>query len=699
MGYRVTADVGGTFTDVVVSDASGRLEVGKAPTDHERASAGLHAALEVAGRKLGLDARALLRAADLFIYSTTRSTNAILEGKTARTAFITTAGFPDILVLREGGKTNPFDFNVPSLQPYVPRALTFEAPERIDAEGGIVTPLDEAAVAKIADALRTHEVEAVGVSLLWSFVNPRHELRIGEILAERLPDVAVTLSHQLSPVIREYRRASATVIDASLKPLMEGHLRAVESDLRELGFRGELLGATIFGGVMHFGDLAARPIYSASSGPSMAPVAGRVFAAQEAGAKDAIVCDMGGTSFDVSLVRDGQVNYARETWLGDRFVGHLVAIPSVDVRSVGAGGGSIAWIDPGGLLRVGPESAGAAPGPACYGRGGDRPTVTDAALLLGYLDPGRFLGGRMTLDSAAARRVMARLGEALGLTPEAAASAVLAIASEHLVGAVREVTVDEGIDPRDCLLVAGGGAAGLSMGRIARELGCARFLAPRTAGALSALGAQYSDVIAEATFSLATSSDAFDFAGVAQAFAGLEAQLAGLRARLEQRGATQIGVQHLVQARYATQLWDLEIPLPTAAVASAADLQALAEAFGREHARVYAIRDPNEPVHFLAWKARLRADVGGAAAVARQAQARGGPRGEAAPAAAVRRAYFDETGWREVPVYAGGSLAPGDRLEGPAVVAEETSTLMVYPGDVARVTAQGDYLIDVAGAS
>ena len=295
----------------------------------------------------------------------------------------------------------------------MPRRLTFEVPERVDAEGTVRTPLVEAVAREIAARLATLEVEAVAVCLLWSIVNPAHELRLGEILAEALPDASVTLSHQLSPVLREYRRASTTAIDASLKPMMGAHIRAVADDLAAAGFAGELLGATSFGGVMHLDDLAARPVY----GPALAPVAGRVYGEAELGARDVVVCDMGGTSFDVSLVLDGAVNFTRTTWLGGQFVGHLIATSSVDVRSIGAGGGSIAWIDPGGLLRVGPESAGAVPGPTCYGRGGERPTVTDAALHLGYLDPDGFLGERMSLDTAASERVVGALGAELGSPP------------------------------------------------------------------------------------------------------------------------------------------------------------------------------------------------------------------------------------------------------------------------------------------
>ena len=256
---------------------------------------------------------------------------------------------------------------------------------------------------EVVRSLEPAGVEAVAVSLLWSIANPEHELRLGALLEEELPGVPYTLSHRLNPIIREYRRTSGTAIDASLKPLMQEHLREIEAGLREAGFWGELVAASSFGGVLPMDRLIERPIFAARSGPSLAPVAGRLYSEHELAGSDAIVCDAGGTSFDVSVVRDGGIVFARETWLGAPFEGHLTGLASVDVRSIGAGGGSIAWLDPGGLLRVGPESAGADPGPACYGRGGDRPTVTDAAVVLGYLDPDRFLGGAMALDVDAAR--------------------------------------------------------------------------------------------------------------------------------------------------------------------------------------------------------------------------------------------------------------------------------------------------------
>ena len=370
---KLTCDVGGTFTDVVLSDGAGRVALGKALTTPHSLIEGLLNAIDAAGSQIDLTREALLKACELFVYSTTQATNAIIQNRTARTALLCTDGFPDILLRREGGSMHLYDFRRPFPEPYIPRHLTFEIPERIGADGEIVVPIDVDAAREVVRSLEPAGVEAVAVSLLWSIANPEHELRLGALLEEELPGVPYTLSHRLNPIIREYRRTSGTAIDASLKPLMQEHLREIEAGLRDAGFSGELVAASSFGGVLPMDRLIERPIFAARSGPSLAPVAGRLYSEHELDGSDAIVCDAGGTSFDVSVVRDGGIVFARETWLGAPFEGHLTGLASVDVRSIGAGGGSIAWLDPGGLLRVGPESAGADPGPACYGRGGDRP--------------------------------------------------------------------------------------------------------------------------------------------------------------------------------------------------------------------------------------------------------------------------------------------------------------------------------------
>ena len=463
MTYRIAIDTGGTFTDVVVADRKDTLTVNKALTDQNRVFNGVREALAVTAADFDLTAEALLAETSILIYATTRATNAIIEGKTARTAFITTRGFRETLLLREGGRPNAYDFSTPYPAPYVPRRLTFEVDERINAEGQVVCALNEQSAREVLRKIKAAKVEAVGVSLLWSIANPIHELRLAELIAEELPAMPCTISSQVNPVIREFRRASSTVIDASLKPLMQEHLRALETDLRAAGFSGELFAATSFGGVMSVAELVERPIYSIRSGPSMAPIAGRTYAAAELEMRDVIICDSGGTSFDISMVRDGNVVFTPETWLGGRYLGHLTGLASVDARSIGAGGGSIAWVDPGGLLRVGPQSAGSEPGPAAYGYGGNLPTVTDAATLLGFLNPHNFLGGRLNLDVQAARTALAEVATTLGESVENTAVGILRIASEHMVEAIQDISVNEGVDPRECLIVAGGGAGGLNM--------------------------------------------------------------------------------------------------------------------------------------------------------------------------------------------------------------------------------------------
>ncbi|MFT4159485.1 hydantoinase/oxoprolinase N-terminal domain-containing protein, partial [Shinella sp.] len=374
MPYRISVDTGGTFTDVVVSDEAGNLTIGKALTTPRRIILGMREAIEAAAASLGISFEALLAGTDMLIYGTTRATNAIVTKTAAQTAFVTTAGFPDTLLLKEGGKFNPHDYSMEYPDPYVPRRHTFEVPERVGPDGDVVVPFDEARAREIVEKLAAGGFEAVAVCFLWSVANPDHELRMGALLEELLPDVPFTLSHQLIPIVREYRRASATAIDASLKPLMQQHLRMLETDLRAAGFAGEILVSTTSGGCNAIEAMVRRPIYTIGSGPAMAPIAGISYSRLEKQGENVIICDTGGTTFDVGLVRDGELTFTRDTWLGPMYTGDLLGISAVDMRSIGAGGGSIAWIDEGGLMRVGPQSAGAEPGPACYGRGGTKPT-------------------------------------------------------------------------------------------------------------------------------------------------------------------------------------------------------------------------------------------------------------------------------------------------------------------------------------
>jgi N-methylhydantoinase A len=686
MPFKIAIDTGGTFSDVVLSDEGGSLALGKAPTTPNRIFEGISRALTDVAAEHGLGLRDLLGATEILIYATTRSTNAILTGGTARTALITTAGFRDTLVFREGGKLHPFDFRQQYPEPYIPRRLTYEVEERISSEGEVVTPLDRDQVISLLKTVRERDVEAVAVSLLWSIQNSTHEDLIGELLESELPGVPYTLSSRLNPIIREYRRTSSCAIDASLKPLMQRHLADMHRDLRAAGFGGELLVVTSFGGVLRVEDMTERPIYSVNSGPAMAPLAGRSLA-QPAG--NVVICDTGGTSFDVSVVRDGEVQLTRETWLGDMFTGHITGLSSVAVKNVGAGGGSIAWIDSGGLLRVGPQSAGAEPGPVCYGRGGTQPTVTDAAVTLGYIDPGYFLAGKLELDAQAARQAIAEtIATPLGISPYKAAWAILAVANEHMVTAVRDITINQGIDPRDSVLVAGGGAGGLTIAKLAEELGCDRVLIPRTAAALSAGGALFGDIVSEFTISRRTDSGAFSFGLINDALASLERQMNEFFDRMAVPDTARC-VDYVVEARYPYQVWELDVPLADGRFETDSDVDALVARFHETHERVFAVSEPGQRVECLTWKGRATVRL----PHPELAWSENGD-GPAPRIARDRPTWWGDDEPNDAAVLDAGSVTVGSQISGPAVVELPTTTIVVYPGWMLDATQRGDFMLN-----
>lgn len=688
MSYVITIDTGGTFTDAVIQDHDGRLTIGKALTTPQRAFDGMYGAIAAAASLLDVTPEHVIRKASRLIFGTTRATNAIVTRSTARTAFFVTAGFPDVLYLREGGKKDAHDYRTPFPEPYVPRRLTFEILERVNAEGGIEIPLDEASVIAASRELKRLNVEGVGVCLFWSILNPAHELRVGQLISEYAPGVAVTLSHEILPIPREYRRASAAVLDASLKPVMQRFLEDMASDLGRLGFSGDLLVSTTVGGCMEVAAAAGRPVHLSKSGPAMVPLAAREYAGRVSSNGDIIICDTGGTTFDVGLIRAGQVVRTRETWLGGRYTGELLALSSVDIRSVGAGGGSIAWVDDGGLLRVGPQSAGSVPGPACYPGGGSLPTVTDAAVVAGYIDPHLFLGGRITLNLSAAREAVARVAERISLSTEETALAILTIADETMISAIQDMTVSEGVDPRESVFVAGGGAAGLNIASVARALGCKTVLLPQTASALSACGMQFSDIVAEEAASGITSSDAFDAGVVQKALSRAHALLERLRSGLKVAQVASCTFDVAVDARYRSQIWELEVSLPGLAPGGALDLASLAERFHAAHERTFGVRDPEGIVEFLTWKVRLRLGL---------------PRRASNPVKREERkwllkrqgAYFPKLGFVETPFYDGAALPADQEVGGPAIILEPTTTIVVPPNTSACLSPTGSYLLNV----
>ena len=674
---RVAIDIGGTFTDLVV-ESDGSLDLFKSPTIPDDPAASAVAVLELAAAERHIDLAQLLSEVEVLIHGTTRGLNAILTGTQARTALVTTRGHPDILVFREGGRRNPFDNTRRYPAPYVPRHLTYQVMERIASDGRVLVDFDEAdAVRAISSALAA-KVEAVAVCFLWSIVNPEHELRFARLLAARAPGLPFTLSHQLNPTVREYRRASSAAIDASLKPLISGYLTDLTRRLHEEGFSGRALMVTAGGGLLDFDDVVRTPIHSLGSGPAMAPVAGRHYALAETQLDNAIVADAGGTSYDVSLVRRGRIPWTRETWLGEEFAGHITGFPSIDVRSIGAGGGSIAWVDSGGLLHVGPQSAGADPGPACYGRGAIRPTVTDACLVLGYLDPAFFLGGRIALDARAAEEtLMHDVGGPLGLDPVHAAAAVLEVVTENMAQAVEEVSVRQGVDPSTAALVAGGGSSGFNCAAIARRLRCPVVVLPEMAAGLSAAGGLLADLTAEARETFPVSTAAFDFDGVNAVLGRLDRRS---REFLDGPASSALSstVELFAEARYPDQVWELEVPVTAAAFTGQGDVDALLADFHATHRDSFAVADEASPVEVITWGSRARGRI----RAGDESAARGRAAGPAATEvlSSRRRRVFLDGGWVDAAVHVRGDLPTGSRLSGPAIIESRSTTVVVPAG-------------------
>ncbi len=681
---RLAADTGGTFTDLVVEDGED-VRLYKASTTPQDPANGILDAIALAATDAGRGLADFLGSVELFIHGTTRAINAILTETTARTALLCTRGHPDMLLLREGGRTEPFNWSYGYPDPYIPRALTYEIAERIGSQGEVVQPLQEAAAIEVLQRIAREEVESVAVCLLWSIANPAHELALGRLLERHLPGVPYTLSHALNPTLREYRRASSTAIDASLKPLMTSYLDSLEERLRRAGFAGRLLMVTSSGGVVDAADMGAAPIHSINSGPAMAPIAGRHYAALDGLSENAVVADTGGTSYDVTLVRRGRIPVTRETWLGLEYEGHITGFPAVDVRSVGAGGGSIAWIDGGGLLHVGPQSAGAEPGPVCYQRGGTQPTVTDACVVLGYIDPDYFLGGEMELDGAGSQRAIAeQIAAPLRLDVNEAAAAIMAVATERMVQAIEEITVNQGVDPRSAVLVGGGGAAGLNAVAIARRLGSRRVVIPQAGAVLSARGALMSDLTSEYAAALFTGSNDFDHAGA-------QAVLDGLRARCEafaQRNGAggEAEIEFVAEARYRHQVWQLDVRLREGKLDSAEHVGHLIEDFHSIHEEVYAVRDERAEIEVVNLRARVNCPLRGGVDDTVMLE-------HGHSSSGIRSVYFSGVGAVNAAILRLEAMAPGSQFAGPAIVESSFTTIVLNPGASAERTASGSLAI------
>ncbi|WP_431927779.1 hydantoinase/oxoprolinase family protein [Amycolatopsis tucumanensis] len=679
MTLRIGVDTGGTFTDVCALDEqTGRLYVRKVsstPDDPGRAIVtGVSQLLdEIGGRDLG--------DVGYFAHGTTVGTNALLTERGARTGLLTTAGFRDLLELGRGRRPSLYDLQADKPAALVPRDLRLEVDERVRHDGRVERPLDEEQVRALARELREQNVEAVAVCFLYSFVDPCHERTAERILAEELPGVHVSVSSAVLPEFREYERLSTVVVNAYLGPVVARYLAKLRTRLGELGLRATPHVTQSNGGIIPFETAERMPSRMVLSGPSTG-VVGAAEIARAAGYPDIITFDVGGTSSDVSLVQDG----VPKSSSGTEIDGRPVRAPMLDIHTVGAGGGSIAWIDAGGALKVGPGSAGADPGPACYGRGTE-PTVTDANVVLRVLNPEYLLDGQMKIDAGAARAAVSTVAGPLGMDVLDAAQGIVRVITANMARAIRVISVQRGYDPRDYVLVPFGGAGPLHAVRLARELGMRTVLVPETPGAQCAAGLLMTDIRADFLRTRISPPDETTVAGV---FAELEAEATAWLAE-ENVPAERRRVERFAEMRYAGQNHELPVPVPEGEI-TADTVAQLTKRFGAEHERMYGYSSAEDAVQVVTFRLRAIGEVS-------RAELHRAPLGDADASAAIRatrEVYLPESGgFTECPVYDRRLLEPGHRIDGPAVVEQMDTTTLLLPGDVAVVDELRNLVVTV----
>ncbi len=687
MGHRLGIDIGGTFTDLVLLRDDGAFRVYKEDSTPDQPLAAIERGLAGIARDAGLDPADLLRDTEFLVHGQTMATNALIERNGPAIGLLCTEGLRDILYVGRGGKPERFNIHLQKPEDFIPRYLRLGIPQRTAADGSTVTPLDEHAVRAAARQLGEHGVAAVAIAYLWSIVDPRDEQRSAEIVREELPGVDVLCSSDVLPEIREWERTSATVLSAYIAPIISDYLRAFEQTMQASGLPHRPLIMQVNGGCAAVPELLARPVNAVASGPAAGPAAGAHYASHTHSPDRLIIVDMGGTSFDVCLLRDGEPVMSTDIKVADQPIG----VNGVEVLSVGAGGGSIAWIDSGNVLRVGPRSAGSQPGPSCYGRGGTQPTVTDANLVAGRMAAGAFLGGRRSLDRDLAEQAIAgHVAGPLGLDVQGAAAGIITIVNANMASAIRAVSIERGIDPRDYVMVAGGGAGGLHAAELARELRIREVLVPRSAGGLCAFGMAVTPVRHDY---VRLHHCRTDQAGAAQPVARLFDELiAAGRAQLTADGFRDDEircVRHL-EGRYPGQVHNLTLPLPDGPIDDAL-LARIESLFHDEHERrfTYAMRD--QPVECLHW--RLAATGSRTAPAGRLENASAGP----PTPNAVRPAYMAaDNAICDSQVFTGETLSAGDCIDGPAIVEFATTTVVVNPGDRLTVQADGSSLITIA---
>ena len=692
--YRLGIDIGGTFTDATLIDENtGEIRIGKVPSTPEDPSVGF---IHATDRMLG-EASVSPDEVEYLVHGTTVATNAIIEKKVAHTGFITTDGFRDLLEIQRQIRPTLYDLHFEKPRPLVPRYLCFGVPERLDAQGNVLTPLDEDALVDAARRLKDENVTAVAVCFLHSYINPAHEKRAGEILHEVFPGAIVSLSSEVAPEFREYFRASTTVINACIRPIVADYLRRIEDRLRAKGVAASLLVMQSSGGVFTFASASEKPVFMVESGPAAGVIAA-TYIGTALGNPDVISFDMGGTTAKAGLVQNGTPRVTKEYEVGtaaqsgvgaSRGAGYPIRTPVLDLVEIGAGGGSIAWMDSGGILRVGPRSAGADPGPVCYGKGGEEPTITDANLVLGRLNPSYFLGGEIELEVEAARdAILEKCAKPLGMGVVETAHGIVEIANTAMTNALRLVSVQRGYDPRDFVLVAFGGAGPVHANRLAIEVQIPKTIIPMSPGTTSAMGLLVTDLKHDYSRTLIQRVDQVDTEMVANTYRELEADG---RASLEREGMnpSDISLLHQVDMRYVGQSYELTVPLPDGKLGAAEIANVLAQ-FHREHDRAYGYSASGEPVEFV----NLRLSAIGKINKPHLRQIGADDSPLSAAQKDMRSVYFAECeGYVECPIYDRYRLSAGAVLEGPAIVEELDATTAIHPGYQTLVDGFGNLIL------
>ena len=691
MGYKIGIDVGGTFTDLVYNDGTDSIKVVKTPTTPENQAIGVLEGLRKIASTEALSLGELLEDTELIIHGTTVATNTMLEFNGARTGLITTQGFRDDIEIRRGIKERIFNPRYPPPIPIARRRNRLTVNERIDREGNVLVPLDEVEAADAVRRLKKAGVESIGVCLFFGFLNPVHEKKIAEIIKREHPDAYVSLSHEVLTQIREFERVSTTLVNAYTAPGLSRYLESLKIELGNSGFQSEFFVMLSNGGIMNAAYAGRNAVYSLLSGPAGGVMACSQLLGDLCKEPNLITVDMGGTSYDVSLIRDNKPTVTTDYWVSR----YRVAVPMLDIHTIGAGGGSIAWVDAGGALQVGPRSAGAIPGPACYGKGGTDPTVTDANLLLGFLDPDHFLGGEMKLDPEATRRsIDEKVAAPLGLDTIRAASGIFRIVNNNMSNGIRVVSVQRGYDPRDFVLVAFGGNGAIHAGVQAREIGIRKVIVPRIATAFSARGLLNSNIVVSKMRTFIARSDDYDLDGINNLLASMREETAG---DLPDPGKELSGFMgetentYQVDMHYKGETHEITVPLHSAKdLVRAEDVEQAVHAFHAAHESLHMFANPHDPVHIM--NLRLVSIVNTHKPPANRLEFSGEDSSKALRT--KRGVYFDEEGgFVDTPIYDGRLTRCGNMMPGPCVIEEPATTIVVNPGQVARLTDLDNYEI------